>query len=329
MPTPTRTRPAGSAATLRQTTPSSDILSQGIPFSEIADDPVHLLLYGTNGVGKTTLACQWAAEGPLALVSLEPAGNSGGAKSVKRIENGTHFRFTHSDKVLELGMRLLEDNPFSTVVVDSGSSLDSMLLTEVCGWDRADIIRVGKGSKISTDQYIERGERTRKVLRPYLDLKCTLIVICNEKDHNYKADAQSEGGSRNPLVRDTKIAAGGLQTESVLGPAMSGGGAKWVGDACDYICQLYVDKEYRVEKRAVGKEGTANYKVTEIAHETGRWVRRLRTSYHPNFVARVRSEVPEVVPPYIEGSGPAEMYRNFMRMVRGEPQPGAEGGGGE
>lgn len=282
-----------------------------------------MLLYGTNGVGKTTLACQWAAEGPLALVSLEPSGNAGGAKSVKRIEGGTHFRFTSSDKVLELGMRLLDENPFATVVVDSGSSLDSMLLTEVCGWDRADVIRVGRQSKISTDEYIDRGERTRKVLRPYLDLKCTLIIICNEKDHNYKADKTEQGGTRNPLVRDTKIAGGGLQIESVIGPAMSGGGAKWVGDACDYICQLYVDKEYRTEVRKTGKEGTANYKETEVLIETGKWVRRLRTSYHPNFVARVRSEVPEVVPDYIDGKNPRELYENFMRMVRGEPQPGA------
>jgi len=326
MPSPTRTKPTGSFANGRadpnpRTTQSSDILDQGVPFAEIADDPVHLLLYGTNGVGKTTLACQWAVEGPLALVSVEPAGNAGGAKSVKRIPNGTHYRFRESQKVLEFGMRLLEYNPFSTVVIDSGTSLDAINLTEVCGWDRADVIRVGKSSKISTDQYVERGERTRKVLRPYLDLPCTVIIVCNEKDHNYQADNTSEGGSRNPFVRDAKLAGGGLQAESVMGPSLGGGAAKWVGDACDYLCRLYITKEYVVERKASGTKGTANYKEVEVVRETGRWVRRLRTAYHPNMVSRVRSEVPEVVPDDVEGKTSKEMYENFMRMVRGEEQP--------
>lgn len=288
----------------------------GVPFDEIADDPIHMLLYGTNGVGKTTLACQ--AEKPLALISLEPIGNAGGAKSVKRVQGGTQFRFKECAKVLELGHRLLKENPFRTVVIDSGTSLDAIKLAEVCGWNEtAEMLRF-KG-KVSADEYIERSEQVRKVLRPYLDLPCDVIIICNEKDHNYKAD--SEGGSRNRLVQDAKMMSGGLQHESVIGPGMAGGAAKWIGDACDYICQLYVDKEYRVIRKATGAKGTANYKEVEIFQETGRWVRRLRTSYHPNFVARVRSEVPEVVPDYIEGTSPADMWERFLLMTKGEPQP--------
>lgn len=299
--------------------PSSDILSRGVPMEEVGDDPVHLLLYGTNGVGKTTFACQFPK--PLALVSVEPAGRTGGAKSVKRIPGITHFRFDKCADVLALGTRLLRgDHDFVTVVFDSGTSLDAMQLSEVCGWDMTEIIRVGKSSKISADQYIERSEQVRKVLRPFLDLPTQLVVICNEKDHNYKADDQQQGGSRNRLVQDLRAASGGLQTEAVIGPAMAGAGAKWIGDACDYICQLYVDKEYETRTRAVGKEGTANYKESTILVETGKWVRKLRTSYHPNFVARVRSEAPEVVPEFVGGTSPAEMYANFMKMVRGEPQ---------
>src|SRR4051812_43063323 len=117
MPVPQRTRPSptsppsanGRAGPTTRTTPSSkipsDILAMGVPFAEIANDPVHMLLYGTNGVGKTTLACQF--EKPLALVSVEPGGNAGGAKSVKRIEGGTHFRFRESKQVEEFGYRLL------------------------------------------------------------------------------------------------------------------------------------------------------------------------------------------------------------------------------
>lgn len=296
-----------------------DPIGEGDYYGFTLDGDGRFLLGDFTVTHNTTFACQF--EKPLALVSVEPGGNAGGAKSVKRIEGGTHFRFRESKQVEEFGYRLLRgENPFATVVIDSATSLDAINLTEVCGWDAADVIRVGRASKISTDQYVERGERTRKVLRPYLDLACAVVVICNEKDHNYKADATDQGGSRNPLVRDTKLAGGSLQNESVIGPSLGGGAAKWVGDACDYLCQLYVDKEYRVEVRRSGKEGTANYRETEVVVETGRWVRRLRTSYHPNFVARVRSEVPEVVPDFIEGKSPYDMYLNFMKMVRGELQ---------
>lgn len=277
----------------------------GVPFAEMGEDPVHMLLYGKNGVGKTTFACEFPK--PLALISVEAAGKTGGARSVKRVEGGTHFRFKQSEKVMELGNRLRGGpNPFATVVLDSGTSLDEIILAEVCGWDET--ANMNRWGKVSMDEYAERSERMRKVLRPFLDLECDVVLICNEKDHN-----SQEGSRKSAMVRS-------LHTESFFAPAMGGGTARWTMDGCDYVCQLFIDKEIVIRKRSVGKEGTASYKVLTSEVETGKFVRRLRTSYHPNFAARVRSESSETVPEFIEANTASEMFERFMRVVRGEAQ---------
>lgn len=271
------------------------ILSQAVPIEDLEEDPIHLLLYGKNRLGKTTLACQFPK--PLLLVSVEPT-KSGGARSVKKIDGVSHIRLTESEKVQKLGVELRGDTGgYQTVVVDSGTSLDEMVLAEVCGWtETAEMLRWGR---VTRDQYTERSERIRKVLRPYLELPCHVVIVCNEKDHN------PPEGQKSALTK-------GIQTESFFAAAMSGGTTRWVQDGCDYVCQLYMEKETRTVTSKVGAKEVAR------EEETGKFVRRLRTSYHPNFASGFRSENPGSVPEYIEAVTPQEMYEKFMVVVRGE-----------
>ena len=75
---------------------------------------------------------------------------------------------------------------------------------------------------------------------------------------------------------------------------MSSGTIRWLQDSCDYVCQLYMDKEVKTTTRTVGG------KSVDTEEETGRHVRRLRMGYHPNFAAGVRSEQPQSVPEWID-----------------------------
>lgn len=278
------------------------------PISEVVDDYVHMLLYGRNRVGKTTLACEFPK--PLLIVPIEPA-TSGGARSVRNREGV----FTppkiprKAEDVRLIGQKLEQGHQFKTVVLDSGTSLDEMVLAEVCGWD--DVQEMNRWGKVSQDQYTERSERMRKILRTFLGFQCNLIICCNEKDHNPPKD----DSARNAMVK-------GIQNESFFAAAMGGGTTRWVQDGCDFICQLYHDKEYRTEERERktpvpgGKPKIEKY-TEEI--ETGKFVRRLRMKYHPNFSAGSRAEYSQSddIPDAITADTPTEMYEKFMRIARG------------
>ena len=185
---PTRQHPP---TTARNGTPTTgtrtgSLLSKAVAADQLTDDWVHMILYGRNRIGKTTLACQFPK--PLLLVSIEPS-RTGGARSVRKVPGVKVLRYNKDDgdlrdtaDIMKLGQELLTDQTYKTVVLDSGTSLDEIMLAEVCGWNQtADLLKWGK---VSQDQYMERTERVRKVLRPYLDFPRHLVVVCNEKDHN-------------------------------------------------------------------------------------------------------------------------------------------------
>lgn len=241
-----------------------------------------MLLYGRNRIGKTTLACQFPK--PLVLVAVEHT-RTGGARSVRKVPGVQYLKLTESAKVEQLGKELLQDCSVKTVVIDTASSLEEIVLAEICGWEEtANLIAVGytrPGAKVTTDQYVERSERMRQVLRPFLDLPCHVVIVANEKDHN------PPEGRKSSMVR-------GMQAESFFAAAMGAGTTRWCQDGCDYVCQLYMDKEVRRVKTKVLD------KIVEQEEETGRLVRRLRCQYHPNFAAGFRSENPESVPEFIE-----------------------------
>lgn len=283
-----------------QTSKSSGLLAEAIPIADMGDNPIHMILYGRNRIGKTTLACQFPK--PLVLVSLEPA-NSGGGQSVKKMDGIQWLHWKESAKVERLGHELKEDlQGVRTVVIDSGTSLDDIVLAEVCGWNERAVMlkfpKKGESPKVSSDEYTERSEKVRQVLRPYLELACNVIITANEKDHN------PPEGRKNAMVR-------GLQAESFFAGAMSAGTIRWLQDGCE-VCQLYMDKETKPVTRTIGGKPSTRHE------ETGRLVRRLRTSYHPNYAAGLRSCDPLTVPEYIEAETPEEMYQKLMAVINGE-----------
>ena len=263
------------------------ILARAVPVSEIGDEPLHAILYGKNRTGKTTLACQFPK--PLLLISVEPT-KTGGAQSVRSVPGVSHIKLSASAEIEAAGHELTKDCGYVTAVLDGPSSMDEVVLAEICGWDQT--INMNRFGKVNQDQYTERSERMRKILRPFLDSPINVIFCCNEKDYN------PPEGRKSALVR-------GPHTESHIAAAMGGGTTRWLQEGCE-IWHLYRDREIitRTNKVTVGsgKSAVTEDVVEEI--DTGKIVRRLRLQFHTNYSAGVRADLGKVgtVPEFIQAN---------------------------
>jgi hypothetical protein len=277
---------------VKKTTMGGNVLSEAIPVSELDEDFIKILIYGQNRVGKTTLACQFPK--PLLLVAMEP-NKTGGAQSVKRIEGVTYLRIESSEKALRLASELKSGaGNFKTVVVDSATSYQDIVLKEIMNLSETPVML--KWGMVGEAQYRQRSEKTRECLRPFIDLNCHVVITAKERDHNPPANRRPE------ITR-------GLQSESFFAADLGGATVGWLQDAVDYICQLYMCKEI------IERKDTVAGKEIITTEETGKIVRRLRTMYHPNFAAGMRSSNPENVPEYIQEPS----FEKIAAVVSGNP----------
>lgn len=278
----------------RTTQVLTSVLSEARPVSQVVDDWIKMVIYGENRVGKTTLACKFPK--PLLLIALEP-NRTGGALSVKKVPGVDYLRVTSSSKAVRLAEELASDQKFKTVVLDSATSYQDIILTEILGLEKTpEMLEWGTASM---DQYRERSEKTREALRPFLNLNKHVIVTAKQRDHN-----------RQDKTKPKLIA--GVEIESFFAADLGGATAGWLHDACDYICRLYIDKEI-VEKEVKGIGG----KMIKRQEETGRLVRRLQTMYHPNYAGGFRSATPEHVPEFIQDP----TFEKIYAVIRGEKLP--------
>lgn len=303
------------------------VLSKGIPVGDLKSLYVKMLLYGGNGIGKTTLSCTFPK--PLLLIALEQ-NDTGGALSVRKVAGVTHLRpgarllpdgtpdpdyVPTNEEVLNdverLGAELKQSNPFKTVVFDHVTVFQSAVLGRVMGEPTPE--QLGKG-KVSIDQWTQRAEMVKTLLRPFLDLRCNTVFIGKERDHNPPKDEKvTSSGKLMPDLRPKFLR--GMQAESFVSVDLGGGAAGWLQDACDYACRLYMDEEMRtVENRSTiqGKE-TVHREVVK----TGRYVRALRLAYHPNYFSRFRADTPEALPDAIEDPS----WEKIRAVIEGRPVP--------
>lgn len=278
--------------------PSGSVLSEVRPIAELPEDFLRFTVYGENRVGKSTLACGFPK--PLLLLSFEP-NPTGGALSVRKMAGLNYLRVTDTAKAVRLAQELagLEPFPYKTVVLDSATSLQDVVLNEILGPTRPEILGWGT---VSRDQYRERSEKTRECLRPFFALPCHTVVVAKMRDHN-----RQEGDK-------PKIIAG-LKQESFYGCDLGGATAGWLHDCSDFLAHLTIDKEVRKVVQEIGDQ------KVELLEETGRVIRRLRCQYHPNFAAGFRSATPGAVPEYIDDP----TFDKIRAVVRGEPLPKPRG----
>jgi hypothetical protein len=333
--------PSASPPTTLATLPlAGDILDGGQPASALASSKLTVACYGRNGVGKTTFACQ--GEGPICLISIEPS-PTGGARSVAgrnditvyqvasgflQGRDGTSETVRGSEKVLAIAGALRQrfnagQCPFRKVVIDGITSWNDVILGEVLGVDYANMPAVLAWGAVSMDQYRERGERLMRYLKPFLELPCDLWILAQEKDHNPpKEIVVTRTGKEATRVIQSKLmhdAHPMLQEGSFFSLAVGDAQAKFVQDACDFVLQLYEDAEIKEEKLPdlVAPNGQVIPGRTQQV-VTGRRVKRLRCSYHPNYAARCRCADYRNVPEYIEAPSPEERYAAFLDVVAGK-----------
>lgn len=290
----------GKAAPAR---PAGSILSQAIDVGDLEEEFIKMVIYGQNRVGKTTLACTFPK--PLLLISLEP-NMTGGAMSVRKVPGVKYVRLTSTAESFKLAEELQSDRTFKTHVIDSATSFQDIILQEILGL--TSVPEMLKFKEVSTGQYRTRSEKLREALRPFTNLRAHTVILAKEKDHNPpKGEEVWEGyGPRKLHARDD------MRPESYFAADVGTATAGWLHDNCDYIGRLYLAKEVKTETFTTKVMGKEQKRTAEV--ETGKIVHRLRTLYHPNYAAGIRTDSPEKVPEYIEDP----TFAKLLKVIKGE-----------
>lgn len=284
--------------------PSAGILSRARQVQQLPPPPLKIVIYGQNRVGKTTFACQFPK--PLLLVSCEPA-KTGGAESIRNVpgvsllQEGIDFR--GRDGLLALIKELMSSgHNFRSVVLDSATSMQDIILRDLM--NLPEVPATLKWGTVDDGQYKERSEIAKEVLRKFVNLPMDTIILAKEKDHNPPKELRvTKSGKEAPDMRPKFLR--GVSNESYVAADLGGATVNWLQDACDAVCRLFVEEEVKeVEMVVLGKKERQT--VT-----TGKFIRYLRTSYHPQFSAGLRSCQPEKVPEVM----PNPTYEKLMRIM--------------
>ena len=290
--------------------PNGSVLATAVPVTSLREDRVKLCIYGRNRSGKTTLAAQFAK--PLLIVSSEPDAN-GGATSISDVEGVTLIRVSAkkmkgdrvhgSAKVVAIANELAAQNPFATVVLDTVTSLQDVVLVELMGLPK--VPEMLSWGFVPDGVYQQRAEKLRETIRPLLDLgNCNVVILAQEKDHN----AAEERGGKSKLLHT-------MQQGSFMAPALGATNAQWLQDACGYVVQIYEDEV--TQEVAVPMNDQAGKPLPPVIQRvgTGKRARHLRLLYHPNFAAGGRWQYNRDMPEWVTAPDPQGLYAVLARYI--------------
>ena len=292
--------------------PTGSVLSGAVPVTSLREDRVKLCIYGRNGAGKTTLACMFRK--PILIISSEP-GATGGAMSVANIEGVQQILVTPpnkripgdkvhgSAKVVAIANELAQVNSFATVVLDTVTSLQDLILVEIMGLPK--VPEMLSWGFVPDGVYQQRAEKLRETIRPLLDLtNCNVVILAQEKDHN----AQEDRGGKSKILHT-------MQQGSFMAPALGATNAEWLQSACGYVVQIYEDE---VKQDVVipmnNPDGSPAAPVTTQVG-TGKRARHLRLLYHPNFAARGRWQYNKDMPEFVTAPDPQGLYAAMAAYI--------------
>lgn len=184
-----------------------------------------LNVYGRSGTGKTTFACTFPK--PLLLIGAED-----GTQSVYNVRGVDYVRLDNSGELADLLELGIIRSKYKTVVMDTASSLQDMVLKEVLGIDR--LPAQCSWGMATQQQWAQCALEVKERLRSLLDLRCHVIITAQERSFN----TDTESDLLMPFVA------------SALTPSVVG----WLGPACDYICQTYLRREIVKKRVKIGKK---------------------------------------------------------------------------
>ncbi len=289
-----------------------DIMDMIVPSSNVEKSFMRSSLYGLNRSGKSTLAVEWPK--PLLYIACEPTENGGtdsilGREGVDitvvglkpKVQNGKVEPLAGSKKVIHIAEKLAMNAPYYKTVVVDVTALQDIVLSEIMKWD--DVSMILKWGAVKRERYMERANVMRNVLKRITALPCDAVLISQEKDHN-------------PMVDEDGRPVGDTGSKSYIAESVGGSTAEWLHDACNFILRLYVEPEVKETTTMIDMGGVPTPQT--IRTQTGKYVRRLRTSYHPNYAGGVRSNLSSCVPEYIETNDAKAMYEDLVRIYGGQ-----------
>lgn len=292
--------------------PQGSILASAVPVTSLHEERAKLCIYGRNRSGKTTLACQFKK--PILLISSEPDAN-GGATSVANIDGVMLSRITPpnkrqaddnvqgSAKLVAIANELTIRNPFATVVLDTVTSLQDVILVELMKLPK--VPEMMSWGMVPDGVYQVRAEKLRETVRPLLDLiNCNVVILAQEKDHN----AAEDRGGKNKILHT-------MQQGSFIAPALGATNSQWLQDNCGYVVQIYEDE---VQKPLTVAQTDAQGNALPPSVQwvgTGVRQRHLRLLYHPNFAAGGRLQYDPNIPDFVTAPSPAGLYNALAAYI--------------
>jgi hypothetical protein len=242
---------------------SAGVLSRIAPVS-LDENGVKMNVYGRSASGKTTFACTFPK--PLLILGAE-----NGTRSVYNVKGVDFVLLEKSGDLAELIPHVRESGKWATVVLDSASSLQDIILKEILGLEELPVQK--SWGLASRDQYGQCGIQTKEYLRGLLGLTCNVVILAQEREFN----VENESALLMPFV-------GSSMTPSTVG---------WFNPLCDYIVQTFL-REQIVEKSV--KVGD---KVMKKQHKTGKVEYCIRTAPDPIYTTKFRvpkgTELPDII----------------------------------
>lgn len=296
--------------TTRAQFPDGSVLAGAVSVTSLREERVKVCVYGRNRSGKTTLAAQFRK--PALFISSEPDAN-GGATSIANIDGVSLIRVAAkklpgdkvhgSAKVVAIANELAAQNPFATVVLDTVTSLQDLILVELMGLPK--VPELLSWGFVPDGMYQQRAEKLRETIRPLLDLNnCNVVILAQEKDHN----APEDRGGKSKILHT-------MQQGSFMAPALGATNAQWLQDACGYVVQIYED-ELMQEITVPQSDAQGNPLPPAVQRiGTGKRQRHLRLLYHPNFAAGGRWQYNKDMPEFVTAPTPQELYAALARYI--------------
>lgn len=247
-------------------------------------------IYGKSGTGKTVLACTFPK--PILLIGAED-----GTKSVHDVDGVDFVPIYDSNETSILAAtvinrapsRTMPDQPYATVVLDTASTLQDMILKEILGLETIPVQK--SWGMASRDQYGQTAIQVKERLRELLCLTSigvNVLIIAQER--NFNEETNSEGLAPH-------IGAG-------LMPSI----VSWLNPACDYIVQSYIRQGMEEKVLKVGDK-----EVRKQVPKPGSVEFCIRTAPDPIFMTKFRVPKGSPKPPVIVDPD----YNKIIKIIKG------------
>ena len=235
--------------------------------SDMQTKGIKMAIYGGSGSGKTRFAC--TATKDLLIIGAED-----GTSSVRTDEGVFFFPLYDTSDLSEILDHCRTSLQYKTVVLDTGTMLQELLLKEILGLEELPVQK--SWGMASQKQYGQRALKCKLFLKEFLDLTdvgINAIVICQESNYNEFVESEIVAPS--------------------IGSALSKSVAEWLHPACDYVGQMFRRRKTIKKRVKVGE------KVMETEVKTNEIEFCFRTGIHETYATKFRLPRGQVLPEVI------------------------------